>query len=84
MFTPGTVALIVVFSRIPIGVVIAALFVLVACRAARALQQVAATMVALFSKDQQRANRAVRVLGTLRGLPNQRQDASTPRGGRKR
>jgi hypothetical protein len=84
MFNPGTLGLIVVFSRIPIGVVIAVLFVLVACRAARALQQVAATMVALFSHDQQRANRALRVLGTLRRLPNQRQDARTPRRGRKR
>jgi hypothetical protein len=81
MFTPGTLEL---FSHIPMGVMIAFLFVLVACYAAQVLQQVAATIIALFSKDQQRANHALRVLGTLRGLPDHRQNGRAPRIDRKR
>lgn len=72
MSTPGTVdsALPFLFDRIPTSVAIALLLLLVARRIALVLQQVTATYVALFSRNPQRADRALAVLRALRGLPD--------------
>ncbi len=85
MVTPATVerALITLLGRVPTSVIIALLSVLIACRIAPVLQQIVATLVALFSNDPQRANRAIRILRTLREMPNLQKDNGTPRIARK-
>ena len=54
------------FDCIPTGVLIALLLGLVIGSLATSVQQVTATFVALFSSNDQRADRAVRVLRALR------------------
>jgi hypothetical protein len=54
------------FDRIPTEVLIALLVMLVIGNLATSAQQVAATFVALFSNNEQRADRALGVLRTLR------------------
>jgi hypothetical protein len=73
--TPAALA-----GRIPTGVVIALLLLLAVRNVAPVLQQVAATFIALFSHDPQRANRALTVLRTLRGLPDHQQKSGSPPG----
>jgi hypothetical protein len=86
MVTPGTVerVLLTLLGQVPTGVIVALLVVLVAHRITPILQQVAATWVALFSNNPQRADRALCVLCALRGVTDVRQMGGTPRIGGKR